>query len=84
MEVDELRKQAARLADKGVEQYKRRKAALERIADYDTRRLRGIVEEVEKKKECDRTPEEKAAVKELGDIIHEASLAQDYGWDDEW
>ena len=79
-DVDELRKTAAKLADRAVAQYSRRKRALEKVADYDTARLKRVVDEIKTKPEVEWTPEDKAAVKELGDIQHEASLADDYGY----
>ena len=79
-DVDELRKRAARLADKAVEQYKIKKAALEEHGLYETARLRAEVTEISKKPEHEWTPEEKASVKRYGDILHRRS----YDYQDDW
>jgi hypothetical protein len=79
-EIDELRKTAARLADKAVEQYKLKKRAIEVGSGYSTKLLREEVAEIKAMPEQEWTPEEKASVKRLGDIEHAAQ----YDYQDEW
>lgn len=82
--VDDLRKTAARLADKAVEQYKTAKRNAElALSDASTResilyRFRDVMEMPER----DRTPEEKALVKAIQDKAHFARRRYDY--EDEW
>lgn len=68
-DVDELRKDAARLADKAVEQYKiaKRNAELSEGDEYRLLSLRRRCEEAEAKSESDRSPQEKAAIKYFRD-----------------
>ncbi len=68
-EIDELRKKAARLTDKAVEQYKIAKSAasLRERADYDRNDLKRKVDKIRLKPEQEWTPQEKAAVKLLED-----------------
>ena len=82
-DIDELRKVAARLADHAVRQYQKRKAALGILKDYDTKMLRRKVEEIEKRGDTERTPEEQAAIKELGDRMHMARYDYEGCWYDE-
>lgn len=78
-EVDALRKSAARLADKAVEQYKKAKSAAEyrgNISDeYDLRRALEIPE-------GERSPRQKAIVKYHNDAAFRARF--DYDYEDEW
>jgi len=78
--ADTLRKSAARLADKAVEQYKIKKRALELIESYDFKSARRIATEAEKTPEADRTPEQKAAIKRLADMRFEAR----FDYEDDW
>ena len=86
--IDELRKQAARLADKAVEQYKVAKDAMSVYGAMSERwrlqRAMGIAE-------CDRTPQDKAIIKFHGDKEYASRFGYDYqddwanpvDWDDE-
>ena len=65
-QVDNLRKNAARLADKAVAQYKVAKRAHE-SEEHSLYSLRYAAEQAEKTPESERTPEEKAAIKALAD-----------------
>lgn len=80
--IDELRKQAARLADKAVEQYKIAKTNAQRILDqsYGFQRLKHLADEAKKITEVDRTPEQKANIKALADFVHH----QKYDYQDDW
>ena len=78
--VDELRKTAARLADKAVEQYKVAKNNAEQRI-YDKRRLDNLINDVDDilKTPVDaRTPEDMAKVKALNDHRHRARAVYDY------
>jgi len=78
--VDELRKTAARLADKAVEQYKLAKENAEQM-EYDRRglaRLQEMQTRILKKPESEHTPQEKAVLKAISDRIHHARLRYDY------
>lgn len=91
-DVDDLRKEAAKLADKAVEQYKAMKANLE-MRDSDTWKLNTLkhrAEAAEAKPESERTPEEKAVIKKLQDGYYQNRRRYDYdddftepAWDDE-
>lgn len=78
--VDELRKKAARLADKAVEQYAIAKAIAER--QTNTRYRRGMLEmaaqAAEETPEDQRTPEQKAAIKALEDWNFQQQFEYDY------
>ena len=78
--VNDLRKEAMRLADKAVEQYKVAKAAHQsEESSWDS--MRYAAEQAEKTPEAERTPEEKAAIKALAD----ARFAQrHYDYQDDW
>jgi hypothetical protein len=81
--VDELRKTAARLADKAVEQYKVAKKNAE-LATYDERtmlRLQDEANEIEGKPEQQRTPEEQAKLKAIRDL---AFARRRYDYQDDW
>lgn len=72
MAVDALRKDAARLADKAVEQYKVAKHNAQRM-DNDRINLIGLryrLRNILAKPESERTPEEKAVVKTIEDRAH--------------
>lgn len=79
-QVDNLRKNAARLADKAVEQYKIAKSAHQsESVSWDS--LRYAAEQAKKTPEDERTPEEKAAIKALAD----ARFSQrHYDYQDDW
>jgi hypothetical protein len=79
-EVDNMRKNAARLADKAVEQYKVAKAA-HQSEESSLGAMHYAAEQAEKTPEAERTPEEKAAIKALAD----ARFAQrHYDYQDDW
>jgi hypothetical protein len=81
--VDELRKTAARLADKAVEQYKVAKLNAERL-EQDARTHSDLLhdaERIEAKPEGERTPVEKAVLKFIQDLKFERRR---YNYDDEW
>ena len=85
-QVDDLRKEAQRLVDKAIKQYKTAKrvaAATEQIVSADLeRRVRAIKENYP---QSEWTPEQRAAVKELEDQYFRASRSYDYqdDWEDE-
>lgn len=86
-DIDGLRKEAARLADKAVEQYKIAKANQYRLArekrdrSYELREIKSIKE----MPETDRTPEQQAKLKTHADEVYEAGRRFDYQdqWDDD-
>jgi hypothetical protein len=83
-EVDNLRKTAARLADKAVEQYKVAKENLEMQESHD-RSASYIREEaiaIEAKPETERTPEEQATLKAYNDHVFHANRR--YNYEDDW
>ena len=73
--VDDLRKAAARLADKAVEQYKTAKSAKER---RDALQQAWRLERALKTSESDRTPEEKAIIKYSQDAAFASRFNYDY------
>lgn len=82
--VDELRKTAARLADKAVEQYKVAKANAQ-AHENDSSQLASLLyrhSDILKKPESERTPEEKATVKTIEDRKHRSRRF--YSYEDEW
>lgn len=82
--VDELRKAAARLADKAVEQYKTAKENTERRLSDISIRARIVREafKVEKLQEIDRTPKDKAILKALADDAF--ARRPRYNYEDNW
>lgn len=78
--VDGLRKNAARLADKAVEQYKVAKAAHQsEESSFDS--MRYAAENAMRTPEAERTPNEMAAIKALAD----ARFSQrHYDYQDDW
>jgi len=82
--ADELRKKAARLADKAVEQYKSHKRHVEQSESFgrgfDT--SRSDAAEIEAKPETERTPEEQAILKHYKDAQFAAS--RNYDYQDDW
>lgn len=83
-DVDQLRKEAMRLVDRAVEQYKVARTNQEKIEEDDTlyERLKYDVERIRKKPEGEWTPKEKAAVKALNDEMYRNRRRYDY--DDDW
>lgn len=82
-QVDDLRKEAARLADKAVAQYKIAKSEASRRADIasERKRLEASVERISQIPESERTAEQKAVVKALDD--HEYWERHKYDYDDD-
>lgn len=83
-DVDALRKTAARLADKAVEQYKVAKENL-RLFEGEQGRIE-LMQQVHAaalaKPETERTPEEQAVVKEIAD--RKFHQRRQYDYEDEW
>jgi hypothetical protein len=82
-DVDELRKAAARLADKAVEQYKtaKKNAELREQDQWKLDSLRRRAAEInDAKPDAERTPEEKAILKALADL----KFRSRYDYEDEW
>jgi hypothetical protein len=82
--VDQLRKEAARLADKAVHQYRIAKLAHSRRASERRERIweGERVKSLEEKPELERTPDEQARIKAYRDAVWEESRAYDY--EDDW
>ena len=78
-QVDDLRKTAARLADKAVEQYKIAKAAMCTV-EMLTQEYSLI--QAEKTEESERTPQQKAAIKYKSDKDFASRFNYDYS--DDW
>ena len=74
-EVDSLRKEAARLADKAVEQYKVAKSAANRIEAFKSKWQLEMANEVP---ESERTPEMKAIIKFHNDEAFRSRFTYDY------
>lgn len=89
VEVDDLRKTAARLADKAVEQYKIAKDNAQQII-YDERKLSSLndeAREIEQKPESERTPQEQAKLKAIKDLRfsrHRYDYEDDFQEEPEW
>jgi uncharacterized protein YicC (UPF0701 family) len=85
-EIDELRKRAARLADKAVEQYKIAKnvegSKLSRSGEYE--RLKREVQDIERLPDGDRTPNQVAKVKLLADRNWQEYISERYDYQDGW
>lgn len=82
-QANELRREAARLADKAVEEYKLAKENAQ-LCEYDKRKLEILLEDarrIEKKAEADRTPTEKARLKAIQDLTFKR---QRYDYQDDW
>lgn len=77
--VNDLRKEAMRLADKAVEQYK---IAKQRMLNDSTPFLSTEVREIRALAETDRTPEQKAKLKAYDDEVFAAQRQYDY--QDDW
>lgn len=77
VEVDQMRKNAARLADKAVEQYKVARNNAEQI-EYDKSEIAAI----ERKPESERSPEEVAILKARSDEAYWKN--REYDYQDEW
>lgn len=79
-EVDSLRKDAARLADAAVAQYKVAKEIADKLSYVNIDRLRTEAQEASQTPEETRTPEQKAAIKALKDHNHRLH----YDYQDDW
>lgn len=82
--VDDLRKTAARLADKAVEQYKVAKENAQRAEgdDYQLSNLLRDAERISKIPDSERTPHQKAVLKAIQDREHFFRTRYDY--EDDW
>lgn len=83
-QVDELRKTAARLADKAVDQYKAAKENAE-LAMSDKQGLETMryrARQAMEKPEAERTPEDMAMIKAIEDRAHRNRPR--YNYDDDW
>ena len=83
-EVDELRKTAARLADKAVAQYRVAKVNAQRLLNEKCQRnfIDSQMKCIEGTPEVDRTVNEQATLKAYKDVLWEANRAYDY--EDDW
>lgn len=83
-QIDNLRKEAARLADKAVEQYKIAKKVAENRgnAQRTVGWRKKTVEVIQAIPEGSRSPDEKAELKAYQDALHRAGLVYDY--EDDW
>lgn len=79
-QVDAMRKNAARLADKAVEQYKIAKRNLQ-SAEHTLQTLEYAADCAERTPEEVRTPEQKAAIKALDDYRFDQ---RHYDYQDDW
>lgn len=81
-QVDQMRKEAARLTDKAVEQYKQAREFEDRRSGYSyhhrIQELEKEVAEFANVPENERTPEMKAKAKYLGDLRHWMNRQYDY------
>lgn len=79
-EIDAMRKEAQRLADKAVSQYQiaKRVEALRSDAEYERRRLEQDVQRIREIPESEWTPTQKAKVKALADEEWSARFNYDY------
>lgn len=84
--VDGMRKAAARLADKAVEQYKiaKENADDRRNADYTAgnARIKAEADRIREMAETDRSDSEKATLKDYEDAVFRAGRSYDY--QDDW
>ena len=86
-QVDNLRKNAARLADKAVEQYKIAKSN-QQIREMNAQQAKYTKQEADAigdKPETERTPDEQAVLKTYKDRLYAANREYDYqdDWDDQ-
>lgn len=84
VDIDSARKEAARLADKAVEQYKVAKANAQKLlGEKEQRRyLKERVERTRATPEGERTISQQAELKAFDDEAYQASRAYDY--EDDW
>lgn len=78
--VDGLRKAAARLVDKAVEEYKIKKASISRVeqAEYTIQYRKEEAQAIEAISPPDRTPEQQATLKAYYDAVYEVNHSYDY------
>lgn len=83
-QADDLRKCAARLADKAVEQYKIAKDHARRRESfaYEQGRIEAECREIETKPETERTPQEQATLKAHKDELF--LMSKDYDYEEDW
>lgn len=84
-EIDNLRKDVQRLADKAVSQYKKAKemAAKRQDGEYQMRNFEAECQKILKKDEADRTLKEIAMLKEYQDEKWREKFSYRYDYDDE-
>lgn len=84
-EVNELRKQAQRLVDNAIRQYKIAKERSNQRANLDWERKQLIYQckRIEKRPEGERTEQDKAKLKALDDHAYWSQYDYDYGDDDD-
>ena len=84
VQIDEMRKDCQRLADKAIRQYQIHKKAEEKrsLRHYDYEKAKAQVERILQKAEGDRTVNEMAIVKQFKDTDWAIHLMYDY--QDEW
>ena len=78
--VNDLRKEAMRLADKAVEQYKIAKQ--QRLLNVQGAASTYEIHQIRAKAETDRSPEEQATLKAYNDEVFAAS--REYDYQDDW
>ena len=79
-QVDAMRKEAARLADKAVVQYRIAKANAAKLGREESDRAYQVrrIERIRSAAETDRSPEEKAELKAFDDHVFQESRRYDY------
>ena len=83
-QVNELRKDAQRLTDEAVRQYKKMKEHAEKNWDWERRRVVDASEKVRQKPKSAWSPEDKAIMKLLSDKAWAAERCYDYDDDEDF
>lgn len=85
-EIDALRKRAARLVDKAVEQYKVAKAADSSVLyrREKVNELRAEADRIGQLSDKDRTPRQQARLKALRDFDFQRYIDERYDYQDDW
>lgn len=83
-EVNELRKDAQRLTDEAVRQYKKMKEHAGKDWDWERRRVVDAAEKIRQKPISERTSEDKAVMKLLNDKAWAAHCEYDYDDDEDF
>jgi hypothetical protein len=85
-QIDAMRKEAMRLADKAVEQYKVAKEDRSSIdgVEYRIERLAFEANQIKAKPESEWTPEEKAKVKRYENAVHWLNKRARYDYEDDY